>query len=163
MRLAVLLLAILGASAAAFLGARWYHDTHTEQAKAVLSLGSDAGSNLPEAWAELRKVSLASYALLAAALLGVAGGFLAALGKGVIAGPAILLGPLAAGALQPKSLVFTSPLLLAGVLSFLIRPSARRQGRREEDEEAEDEEGPAEQEEPAGVRQFACAVCGSSL
>jgi len=62
MRRAILPLAILGAFAA-FLGARWYHDTHTEEAGAVLSSERDALSKLREAQearSQLRKVNLGS-------------------------------------------------------------------------------------------------------
>jgi hypothetical protein len=59
--------------------------------------------------------------LFIGAALGIVGGVLAFLRKGVIAGPVLLAGAILPAVFHPVSLVFASPLVLAGILAFFVR------------------------------------------
>jgi hypothetical protein len=56
--------------------------------------------------------------------LGIAGAVLAFLRKGVLAGFVMLAVGIIPGVIQWRALVFTCILLIAGSLSFLIKPTA---------------------------------------
>jgi hypothetical protein len=128
MRIAVLILALLGAVTAGFLGYKWFSDSRSPEVKAARDLAEALGQ-LPGAEdakakvAEHDRLVLASYFLMGAFVLGIAGGALAYTGKGVIAGIILLVAAGVPAVLAPKSLVFSCPLVVAGVLSFLIRPA----------------------------------------
>ena len=130
MRVVVLIIALLGAVASGFLGYKWFSDSKKDEVKAsreLYAMAAKAGSEEAKAkLAEFDRLVLASYFLMGAFALGIAGGILAYTGRGMIAGVVLLAASIVPGILAPKSFVFSCPLLLAGVLSFLIRPGPGR-------------------------------------
>lgn len=125
MRIAVLILAILGAIGAGILGVIWVSDY--ESGKDLVNLAGALGGEEAVDVDEFHRLGIAAYMLLVAALLGVVGGILAFLGKGKIAGAIMLVGVAIPGFLAPMSLVFSGLLALAGVLAFLIKPKETAQ------------------------------------
>lgn len=118
MRIAGLILGILGGLAAGFLGMKWLSDANSmkEMVGAARNLGIDMS--------ELDKTITAAYILLGSAVLGIVGGVMAFKGKGKIAGLLMLIGALAPAIFAPKALVFTIILLVGGIVSFMAKPSA---------------------------------------
>jgi hypothetical protein len=133
MRVVVLIIALLGAVASGFLGYKWFSDSRSDEYKLARQLaGAAAESGSEEAKAKVAEVDrlvTASYFLMAAFALGIAGGILAYTGRGLIAGVILLAASIVPGILAPKSFVFSCPLLLAGLLSFLIRPAPAARAR----------------------------------
>jgi hypothetical protein len=118
MRIAGLILGILGGLAAGFLGMKWLSDANSmkEMVGAARNLGIDMS--------ELDKTITAAYILLGSAVLGIVGGVMAFKGKGKIAGLLMLIGALAPAIFAPKALVFTIILLVGGLVSFMAKPNA---------------------------------------
>jgi hypothetical protein len=127
MRIVVLLLGLLGSVTAGFLGFKWKSDAakpeqteKVELVRAIAALGQD-----PKVKEELDKydrIIKAAYALLASFPLGIIGAIVAYTGRGIIGGVTMLPAPVVAAVLQTNTLVFSSPLVLAGLLAFTIRP-----------------------------------------
>lgn len=117
MRYAVLALGILGGLAAAALGAKWIADYNKYQATVenLQSLGADLS--------QLTGLVRAGYALVLSLVLGLAGGILAFRRKGRLAAALMLAGPVIAGIFVPRSLAFTSLLIIGGLLALAIKPS----------------------------------------
>ena len=136
MRITMLILALLGAAGAGFLGYKWYSDSKKPEVqlarKLVEELGKEdtsEGRAAKEKIAEVDRLILASYFLMAAVPLALVGAFLGDRGQGLVAGVVLLGAAIVPGVLAPKSLVFTFPLLIAGGLCFMIRPTPSRVGR----------------------------------
>ncbi|HZY83414.1 MAG TPA: hypothetical protein VFE78_01175 [Gemmataceae bacterium] len=125
----VLLLGLLGAVAAVALGALWLAGLHSQaeklkEAEAMTQLAKALGedvSTIEQARAQLGRLRVASYLLFGSALLGCGAALLAAFGRGLVAALCLLAAAAAPAVIEPKSLVFTAPLVLAGALSFLAR------------------------------------------
>jgi hypothetical protein len=133
MRITVLIFAVLGAAGAGYLGYRWYSDSKKPEIqlarKLVEAVGNEDTSEVraaKEKLAEMDRVILAAYFLMAAVPLALVGAFLTDRGKGLLGGAVILAGGLLPTVLVPKSLLFTFPLFIAGGLSLMVRPSPRR-------------------------------------
>jgi hypothetical protein len=139
LRSSVLVLSLVGAGLAGFLGFKTFSNTHDETqiasiklARTLLEEGQKATPGDPKldsVRAEVKRfdqLRVVCYFLLAGGLLGVAGGVLALLRRGKIASPLLLLPALAAAVVAPITAVLTSPLLLAGLLALLIRSAPRR-------------------------------------
>ena len=124
MRIAGLILGILGGMAAAFLGIIWLRDYNTVKSTvdAAVELSRSAGTEVPAEFAELKRLATAAYLLIAAGAVGLAGGVATMLGRGKIAGPLMIVAALAPVALAPKALVFGCILLVAGIICFLAKP-----------------------------------------
>lgn len=116
MRIAGLILGILGGLAAGFLGMKWMGDA--DSLKASIEAARKLGANM----AELDKMVMASYMLIGAMVAGIVGGILAMMGKGKIAALLMLAGAILPAIWAPKSLVFTCILLLGGIVSFFAKP-----------------------------------------
>jgi hypothetical protein len=132
MRIAVIILAVLGALGAGFLGFKWNSDSRKPEVQLMRKLVEEVGKEdtaegkeAREKLAEVDRLVLASYFLMAAAPLALVGAFLASRGQGLIAGVVLLGAGLVPTVLAPKSLLFSFPLLIAGGLSFMIRPAGR--------------------------------------
>lgn len=113
MRIAAFILAILGGLAAAALGMTWLDDAAElqDQIAVAEAAGVSVGSIVTAGW------------LLVVALgLGIAGGVLALLRKGRIAAPVLILAAVAPAVFEPKSLVFSFLLIIAGVLALGATP-----------------------------------------
>lgn len=124
MRITGLILGIVGGVVAGLLGMIWLRDYYSmkDQLEAAASLSQAVGGDVT---AQLQQLVTAAYLLLGSLLLGIVGGILAFMGKGKIAGPLMLLGALLPAIFAPKALVFTALLVIAGVVSFFVKP--RRQ------------------------------------
>lgn len=118
MRIAGLVLGIIGGLAAGFLGMKWLSDANNmkEMVGAARNLGIDM--------TELDKTITAAYILLGSAVLGIVGGVMAFKGKGKIAGLLMLIGAIAPAIFAPKALVFTCLLLIGAAVSFFAKPAA---------------------------------------
>jgi hypothetical protein len=121
MRIAVLVLAVVGGMAAGFLGLRWVNDAGEarELVKAMEELGVSKS-----ALAEVRSHETAGYLLIASML--AAFGAAAASWRGMhkVAGGMLIGAALVPAVFAAKSLVFTIFLLVAGGLSFAVKPGA---------------------------------------
>jgi hypothetical protein len=122
MRYVVLALGVLGALLAAALGIKWIGDYNA--VKGAMDEVAQAGGDLTE----LTSLVRAAYVLLAAALLGVAGGVLALRGQGRPAAGLMLVGPVLAAILAPSSLVGSFLLVVAGGMALLVKPPAPAAG-----------------------------------
>ena len=116
MRMAGLILGILGGLAAGFLGMKWLSDAN--QMKELTDLIRTAGIDT----SELDKTITAAYLLIGSLVLGIVGGVLAFKGKGVIAAVLMLIGAILPAVFAPKALVFTCILLIGGLVSFFAKP-----------------------------------------
>ena len=112
MRIVVFILAILGGLAAAALGAVWLADAAAVE---QLQLGEEAG-------VALEGIVTAGYLLLLALALAIAGGVLALLRKGKFAAGVLISAAVAPAIFEPKSLVFSFLLVVAGLLAFAVKP-----------------------------------------
>jgi hypothetical protein len=116
MRIAVLILAILGALASAALGIKWLSDANEYKAtlEAVAKMGIDTS--------EITSLIRGAYALLGGAVLALVGGFLAMNHKGKIAAGVLALAVIAPAAMAPKTLVATFFLVIAAILAIFVKP-----------------------------------------
>jgi hypothetical protein len=113
MRIAGFILAVLGALAAGALGAVWLSDAakYKDQLAQAQALGLDVGS-----------IVTAGYVLVLSLVLGIVGGVMALRRKGTIAAAILIAAGVAPALFEPKALVFTWLLLLAGLLSLGAQP-----------------------------------------
>ena len=120
MRIAGLILGIIGGLLAGMLGITWMRDANRmrELIETAKSLGVDTG--------EVDKLVIAAYILLAVMIVGIVAGVLAFRGKGKIAAPLMILGAVSPALFAPKALVFTFILLLGGLLSFAAKPKVKQ-------------------------------------
>lgn len=115
MRIASFILAILGGLAAAALGMTWLSDAADLQNDPQLAAA--AGDSLGG-------IVTAGYLLMVALGLGIAGGVLALLRRGRIAAAVLVVSAIAPAVFEPKSLVFSFLLIVAGLLALGIKPKA---------------------------------------
>ena len=118
MKATIIVLAVLGAAAGGFLGAKWVSDAAKYQQ--VIAQVSELGI-APEAVAQAKALTTAGYLLLAGALVAVPAAIasIKMQGKELIFG-AVLIGCAAAPAVfAAKSLVFTVFLVIAGGLAIV--------------------------------------------
>lgn len=109
MRIAGLVMGILGGLAAGLLGAVWLADA------------SDVSPEMA-ALADMSGFVTAGYLLLLALVLGVVGGVLAIRGQGKWAAALMIPAAIAPALFKPTALVFTFLLLVAGLLSLGAKP-----------------------------------------
>lgn len=116
MRIAALILGILGGLAAGALGMTWISDYNKTKAliESVGALGADLS--------EIQGMVTAAYIMLAGMLGGIAGGILTWKGKGKIAGPIMVVLAILPAFFAGKALVFTFLLLVGGVLAVVSKP-----------------------------------------
>ncbi len=116
MRIAGLVLGILGGLAAGLLGMKWLSDASelSQQIALAQSMGVDTG--------DITRLKIAAWLLVTAMVLGIAGGVMALLGKGKPAAGALLAGGLAPVFFAPVALIFTWLLVAGGVCSALSKP-----------------------------------------
>lgn len=144
MRIAVLILALLGGVAEGFLGFKWLSDAAKNEKmlkqleelgaafekegidknKGVDMIGNLGGqSNFSEKLAEYKKLVKAAYCLAGGAILALLTGILvfARVVPGYVGGILLLLCAIVPAVFEPKTLVFTCFVVLAGLLSFAVR------------------------------------------
>lgn len=131
MKIAALILGILGSLSTLYLGAKWVGDYGTHQAKLESlevfagQLGSEKVSGvLSEGMNKLKNLRLVGYWMIAFGALSLAASFL--LWKfGKIAGLIMLAAPIVPALFMPKTLIFTFFLFIAGGLTLLSARSQR--------------------------------------
>ncbi len=116
MRIAALILGILGGLASAALGVKWLSDLEAAQGLlvAVRALGGDTS--------ELNQLKYGAYALLAVLPLCIAGGVLALRGNGKVGGALMLVSVVAPAIIKTETLCFTSLAIIGGVLALFSKP-----------------------------------------
>jgi hypothetical protein len=178
LRVGVFLLALLGVAGSGGLGYKWWSDSTAEKPKfdlaqkkmAALRVLVKEGLGGPTTPSDLQKASenfdnLNSFLrpipfLMAGAVIGLLGGVLALIGRTLSGAVLLFLASAGSGVLQPITLIFTCPLIAAGLgslfvsfLAFVTRPKPRPEGAEDEDdrsrskrknrtEDEEDEEPP---------------------
>jgi hypothetical protein len=121
MRIAVLIVGILGSLGAGTLGVLWM--LACQKDKQDLQMLRLAGMRIPaEVEDEYVRRSRAYPFLLAGVVLGGTGAALAMAGRGKSAGALLLTAGAGPAVLNPASLIFTFLLPVAGVLAFFVRP-----------------------------------------
>jgi hypothetical protein len=129
LRIAVLLLSIIGSAASGIIGALWWVDKNRtvrmiEQTRKDPSLGLTSSlsqySTPEDMEREVNRRANAFPVLLVGAPLCLLGGILAVLGRTNSGGGLLLLAGVSPGTLHPHALVFTWPLILAGLLACLV-------------------------------------------
>ncbi|MBL4686650.1 MAG: hypothetical protein JKY37_18785 [Nannocystaceae bacterium] len=115
MRIAAFILAILGGLAAAALGMTWLSDLAEYEGQAEL---------IEQAGISVSSLRTAAYLLLAGLVFGTAGGVLALQRKGKIAAAVLVATAVAPAVFEPKALVFTFLLLIAGLLALGAKPKS---------------------------------------
>jgi hypothetical protein len=125
MRYVVLVLAILGALTTGFLGYAWRTNAvekkdMIEMTRGLVEVGF-AGEEGKAELVEFDKRAKAWPYLFIGAALGIVGGVLAFLRKGMFAALVLVAGAILPAIFNPSSLLFTCPLILAGLLAFFVR------------------------------------------
>lgn len=116
MRIATLVLAILGGLAAIMLGAIWLSDA--AQQRETLEVLRSAGIST----AEIDGIVRTAYILIVGGLIGIVAGVLAFRGKSKVAAGILAIVVVIPAVLMPKTLVFTFLLAIAALLAFLSKP-----------------------------------------
>jgi hypothetical protein len=119
MRIAAVVLGILGGLLAAALGIKWLGDANqmSQTIEAIRQAGGDTS--------QLDSLIRGGYCLIGALGLGIVGAVLTLKDKGKLAGVLMLLGALLPVAFAgAKVLVFTFLLLLGGLFALLAKPKA---------------------------------------
>lgn len=122
MKIAVIVLGILGSVSAFGLGAIWFSDY--DKNKEVLEQGKALAGSNPELLATIDSAvsaGRASYLLLVGAILAIVATFMVSK-FGKKAAIALIVIALAPAVLAPKALAGTFFILLAGILAFMIKP-----------------------------------------
>lgn len=120
MRIAALILGILGGLASGALGMTWISDYNKskeliESMKAMGAAGAELGA--------LDGMVTAAYIMLAGLVIGIVGGILALKGKGKIGGPLMIIFAILPAFFAGKALIFTFLLLIGGVLAVISKPA----------------------------------------
>jgi hypothetical protein len=127
LRLVVLIVALVGTVLSLGLGVKWILDANNPKEKQriesmkKIAAGPPPQPDLLSEVSAAEKKGLGCYVLLLAAVLGLAGAFLAYTGQAKPAGAALVAGGLLPLFFALSSLVATAPLLIAGGLSFVPR------------------------------------------
>jgi hypothetical protein len=144
MRYAVLILGILGGLICGGIGFMWMTQQMDAEQKRIHESNKQVASILPAAKAEvdLFEGRGRSYPFLLLAAVGsIAGGVLAFMRKGVIAGAVMIVVAIIPGVLYPLTFILTTLTIIGGGLAFLVKPPA-----------------PAPLPEPAPLRKAAARV-----
>jgi LytS/YehU family sensor histidine kinase len=120
-KIAIVALAVLGALAAGFLGGKWMGDLggmSDQQRMAAQLMGQTE---------QINKMTTSAFVLLAGFLAGLAGAFLSFTGRFALGGGLMLAFGVLPVLFTPQALIFTSPLIAAGVVALLAHFRARGQ------------------------------------
>jgi hypothetical protein len=135
MKIAVMILGILGALAVGGLGAKWVSDyeknkeTIVAMTKLAHSFGGGKTTDVDDAIKGVERTKTAGYIMIVGGLLALAAAI--AVGKlGKISAAVMLVAAIAPAVLAPLSLVASFLLILAGILAFFVKtkPAARYAG-----------------------------------
>jgi hypothetical protein len=138
LRIVVLVLGILGSLATALMALGLYALTndpiekaaaeHVREMIAGLEKSAPDASELPQLKSDLarfERMSLVGHVGLAACLLGITAALLGFFRLGKVAAPLLILPAIGAAILATRSLLFTSLLIVAGVLCLFIKSKPR--------------------------------------
>lgn len=122
MKKAVIIIVILGVIANLFLGIKWISDynDYKSQIEAFEELASDP--DIAAALKEVEATKNASYALIACGVVALVAVFLAKKIGPKIAGIIIVLSGVIPGILASGAFLFTSVLILGGILALVLKP-----------------------------------------
>ena len=120
MRIAALVLGMVGGLSAGVIGVKWLLDA--AEARPTIEKLSAEGADL----SKIHRTITGAYVLLASCALGIGGGILAMMGKGKPAAGALLVGGVAPALFAPAVLVFTSFLLAGSVCSCCTKPKSSK-------------------------------------
>jgi hypothetical protein len=136
LRSIVLVIALAGAGIAGAVGFRMYANAHDPEQQAIteknradikaLEKVDPSNTKLQDARNEVdrfERQGRVCYALLAAAVLGLAGAVLAFMRRRMIAAPLLLLPAVGSGVIAVPAFVLTAPLILSGMFSLMIKPA----------------------------------------
>jgi hypothetical protein len=125
MKIAVIILGILGSIAFGGLGTKWVSDYESNKAqikslsKLAASLGGK-GSDVDDAIKAVERTKTAGYLMIVVALLGIGASVL--VGKfGKLSGAVLLVGAAIPAVLAPLSLVAGFLLVIAGILALFVK------------------------------------------
>lgn len=124
MRIAVIILVIIGTLASIGLGVKWISDfdTYKTEISAVEDLKSDP--DVAQALKDMEKVRNCAYALIVCGVIALASAFLISkIGK--IAAVIIMACAIVPAIFSPISLVFTFFFIIAGILAFFVKPKVQ--------------------------------------
>jgi hypothetical protein len=134
MKIAVIILGILGSLAFGGLGAKWVSDYQDNKAqikslaKLAASLGGGKTTEVDAAIKAVERTKDAGYVMIGVALLALAASIL--VGKfGKLSGAAILVGTAIPAAMAPLSLVAGFLLVIAGILALFVKTAPPAQQR----------------------------------
>lgn len=113
MRIVAFILSVLGGLLTAALGITWLSDAAELQDQ--IALAEAAGISIDS-------MITAAYLLIAAFFLGITGGILALKRKGKIAAPILIAAAVMPALYEPKSLVFSFLLIIAGLFALGAKP-----------------------------------------
>ena len=116
MRVASMVLGILGGLAAALLAIKWLGDASA--AKALVESAGSLGIDTSEFDGLVR----AAYCMLGSLALGVAGGVMALKNKGKVGGALMAVGVVLPAIFAPQSLIATFLLAIGAILAFIAKP-----------------------------------------
>jgi hypothetical protein len=138
LRVIVLVLGILGGGVSGIFGFKAYSNTHdpeqitaAEHNREFIKIAEKAGATDPLLEKTRKEVdrfernAIACYFLLAGGLLGIAGGVLAFYRWGKLAALFMIVPAVGAAVVQPPAAILTSPLILSGILSALVKRPPR--------------------------------------
>ncbi|MDP6634524.1 MAG: hypothetical protein QGG42_06480 [Phycisphaerae bacterium] len=119
MRMTCLIIGIVGGICCGLLGMQWISDYN--ESKALIDIVEEVAGESEEL-AELERAVISAYMLLAATVLGIAGGILGFVGKGKIGAPVMLVGAILPAVFALPSLLAGSLLIIGAVFAFLAKP-----------------------------------------
>jgi hypothetical protein len=139
LRITILILAQIGSGLAGALGVMSFSNTHDAEQIALVErmrarVAEEEKARPDDPWVQKERAEVERFdknrvlcwILLAACLLGLTGAVLAFVRKGKFASPLMIVPGAGGGVIFAPSLIFTSPLLLAGLLDLLVRSAPRR-------------------------------------
>lgn len=134
MKIVVLILSLLGVVGGAGIAIIWLRQAVSEDARIKIWEQRELISNSPQSQSsrmrrQYEAVVFSAYAIIAAVSVGLLAAVLFAAGKihPLITGVILVCSSVAAGVLEPRGLVFSSPMLLAGGVCFLMKlPSGKK-------------------------------------
>jgi hypothetical protein len=136
MKIAVIILGLLGAIAGGGLGIKWLSDISKnadvlklgeEKLKSLEASGNTADlAKVKKAMSDLHSATWGGYLLVGGAVLGLAALVMLIMGKipPKVAGIMLILASAAAGIVAPPSMIFSGAMILAGGLCFLMKSKA---------------------------------------
>ena len=131
MKVAVMIIGLIGSLFTIGLGAKWLSDFHKykETFAQIEKMSSEmpAGQGMPkDLMGQVKKTHIAAYAMVGLGVLSLLASFLGfKMGKVKVGGAIMFVTVLVPAVMAPQSLVATFPLIVSGVLAMMMKPSMR--------------------------------------